>query len=110
LYVAICPVQWAISASSVDHGARPRPDPGHHLLPVFRSLGTPITCASCTPGWRVQELLDLARVDVLAAADDHVLDAPDDVDVALVVHRREVAGVHPAGGVDGVRASASLSQ
>ena len=36
----------------------------------------------------VEELLDLARVDVLAAADDHVLDPADDVDVALVVHRR----------------------
>src|SRR6266498_3159839 len=34
---------------------------------------------------RVQELLDLARVDVLAAADDHVLDSADDVDVPLVV-------------------------
>ena len=47
-----------------------------------------------------QELLDLARVDVLAAADDHVLDAADDVGVAVVVHHRQVAGVHPAGAVD----------
>ena len=45
----------------------------------------------------VEELLDLARIDVLAAADHHVLDAADDVAVALVVHGREVAGVHPAG-------------
>jgi hypothetical protein len=52
---------------------------------------------------RVEELLDLARVDVLAAADDHVLDAPDDVHVALVVHRREVARVHPARRVDRLR-------
>ena len=50
----------------------------------------------------VEELLDLARIDVLAAADDHVLEAADDVDVALLVHRREVAGVHPAGLVDGL--------
>src|SRR5574337_62687 len=48
----------------------------------------------------VQELLDLARVDVLAAADHHVLDAADDVDVALGVHRREIAGVQPAVLVD----------
>ena len=51
-------------------------------------------------GVGVEELLDLARVDVLAAADHHVLDAADDVAVALVVDHREVTGVHPAAGVD----------
>ena len=50
----------------------------------------------------VQEFLDLARIDVLAAADNHVLDAPDDVDVALVVHGRQVPSVHPARGIDGL--------
>ncbi len=49
-----------------------------------------------------QELLDLARIHVLAAADDHVLVAPDDLHVALVVHGRQVAGVHPARAVDGL--------
>src|SRR3712207_8481082 len=49
------------------------------------------------------ELLDLARVHVLPAADDHVLDAADDVEVAGVVHDGEVAGVHPAGGVEDLR-------
>src|SRR5947208_1174774 len=38
----------------------------------------------------VQELLDLARIDVLAAPDHHVLEPADDVDVARIVHRREV--------------------
>ncbi len=47
-----------------------------------------------------QEILELARIDVLAAPDDHVLDAADDVAVAVVGHRGEVAGVHPAIGVD----------
>src|SRR4029453_8803626 len=37
-------------------------------------------------GMREQQLLDLARVDVLAAADDHVLDSPDDPAVAVGVH------------------------
>ena len=50
----------------------------------------------------VQELFDLARIDVLAAANHHVLQATDDVDVALVVHRGQIPGVHPAGGIDGV--------
>src|ERR1700733_14117568 len=51
-------------------------------------------------GVAIQELLDLARVHVLAAADHHVLDAADDVAVAVSVHRGEVAGMHPAGRVD----------
>ena len=51
----------------------------------------------------VEELLDLARIDVLAAADHHVLDAADDGAIALVVDGREVAGVHPAGAVDRLR-------
>src|SRR5256885_9170880 len=48
----------------------------------------------------VEEFLDLARIDVLAPADDHVLDPADDVDVAVRIHRREVARVHPPRGVD----------
>ncbi len=44
----------------------------------------------------VEILLDLARIEVLAAADHHVLDAADDVAVALVVDGGEIAGVHPA--------------
>lgn len=49
-----------------------------------------------------EELLQFARIDVLAAADDHVLAAPDDPHVAVVVHHRQVAGVHPARRVDGL--------
>src|SRR5690242_15386384 len=48
----------------------------------------------------VQELLDLARIEVLPAADHHVLDTADDVAVAVRIDRGEVAGVHPAGLVD----------
>ena len=43
----------------------------------------------------VEELLHLARVDVLAPADHHVLDPAGDLHVAVVAHHREVAGVHP---------------
>ncbi|MNS01806.1 hypothetical protein D3C72_330970 [compost metagenome] len=38
----------------------------------------------------------LAGIHVLATADDHVLEAVDDVDVTLLVHVGAVAGVHPA--------------
>ena len=44
----------------------------------------------------VYELLDLAWVYVLAHADDHILDAVDDVDVAVGVGPHDVARVQPA--------------
>jgi hypothetical protein len=50
----------------------------------------------------VQELLDLTRVHVLAAADHHVLDAPDDCAVPVVPHDGQISGVHPAFFVDGL--------
>src|SRR5262249_36918853 len=46
--------------------------------------------------------LDLARIDVLAAADDHVLDPADDIAIALGIDGGEVAGMHPAPGIDGL--------
>ena len=49
----------------------------------------------------VEHLLDVGRVDVLAAADDHVLDAVDDVGIAVVVEIAEVAAVQPAAGQRG---------
>ena len=47
----------------------------------------------------VEVFLDLARIDVFAAADDHVLDAADDVAVAVGIEGGQIAGVHPAGAV-----------
>ena len=51
-------------------------------------------------GWFDEPLLDLDAVDVLAAADDHVLLAVGDEEEALVVEVADVAGVEPAVGVD----------
>src|SRR5262245_31459913 len=51
----------------------------------------------------VQEFLDLPRIDVLTAPDHHVLDAADDVAVAVAVDRGEIAGMHPAAGIDRLR-------
>ena len=44
---------------------------------------------------RLERRLDLLGVDVLAAADDHVLDAVDDPQVAVRVEDADVAGVQP---------------
>src|SRR6516164_2250545 len=49
-----------------------------------------------------QEPLDLGRVGVEPADDEHVLLAADDLQVAAVVDRAEVTGVQPAVGVDGL--------
>ena len=46
----------------------------------------------------VQHLLDLDRGNVLAAGDDDVLRAVLDLDIAVGVHDREVAGMEPAAG------------
>src|SRR3954453_2968745 len=43
----------------------------------------------------VEDLLDLARVDVVAAADDQVLLAVDDEEAAVLVDPRHVAAVEP---------------
>ena len=44
----------------------------------------------------VHDAFDLSRVDVLAAADDHVLEPPDDRIAAVGVADRQIAGVEPA--------------
>src|SRR6185503_11567015 len=75
--------------------------PRHHFLPVLVARHADDLHVE-HGGMRVEIFLDLARVHILAAADDHVLDAADDVDVAVLVGGGEVAGVHPAAGVDRV--------
>ena len=44
----------------------------------------------------VEDVLDLDAVDVLAAADQHVLGPVDDEEEAFLVDPRQVAGAHPA--------------
>ena len=95
------PRQNSRSASGVDGRPRAQLDPRHQLLAVA-VVGHADHLDVLDVGVGVEELLDLPRVHVLAAADHHVLDPPDDVHVAVVGHHGEVAGVHPAVGVDGL--------
>ncbi len=76
-------------------------DPCHDLLAVLH-VGNADDLDITNLRMAVEELLDLTGIDVLPSPDDHVLDSPDNLDVALVVHLCEVAGVHPAIGVDGL--------
>src|SRR5262249_62052336 len=45
---------------------------------------------------RVENLLDLARKELLTAAVDHLLEPPDDAHVARAVYDAEIAGAEPA--------------
>ena len=44
----------------------------------------------------VEHLLDFARIDVLAAGDDHVVDAAAKIEEAFAVPADEIAGIEPA--------------
>ena len=48
----------------------------------------------------VEKFFDLARIDILTAADQHVLQPACDVAIAFLVHDRQVSAMHPAIGVD----------
>ena len=74
--------------------ARPRLQDGDHpLAPLL--VGQPDHGAVLHAGMRHQRPLDLGRVDVEAAADDHVLGPVDEVQEVVVVEVADVAGVVP---------------
>ena len=52
-------------------------------------------------GMGMEEVLHLARVDVLTTANDGIFGPPLEAEVAVGVHDGEIAGVQPALGVDG---------
>src|SRR6185369_3569392 len=69
-------------------------DGGHYLFAVF-AVRYAVNLDIGDFGVGVEEFFYFARVDVLSATDDHVLDAPGDLAVAVLVHDGEVAGVQP---------------
>src|SRR6516225_4696824 len=79
--------------------ARAQLDPGANLLAIA-IVGDTDHLHVLDLRMAVEKFLDLARIDVFAAADDHVLDAADDVAIALGVDSGEVAGMHPARRID----------
>ena len=54
-------------------------------------------------GHGTEEILDLLRRDVFAAADDEILETSGDIVVAVLVHASNVAGMKPAVLVDALR-------
>ena len=76
-------------------------DPGDDFFTVARARNADHLHIS-NSGVSEEEFFQLTRVNVLTTTDDHVLVAPDDADVTLFVHARQVAGVHPTVPIDGV--------
>src|SRR5579859_2745131 len=74
-------------------------DPGADLLAVF-GIGHANDLDIADFGVTIKELLNLAGIDIFAPTDHHVLDAPDNVDIAILIHGRQVAGMHPARPID----------
>src|SRR3984893_9346903 len=79
----------------IEYGTVPQHDHGMHAFtPAL--VGYADDRAHLDLGQLRDHVLDFCRVDVLAAADDHVLDTVDDVDVAVGVHATSIAGMHPS--------------
>ena len=97
----------AFQVVGLERGAVLEHDPGGDGLAVL-GIGKPRDGHFGDGGMVMQELFDLGRIDVLAAADDQLLASADDAEVAVVAAPGQVAGVQPAGGVDGVRVAAGL--
>ena len=74
---------------------------GHYFLAVFL-IGNAYYLHVLDRRMSVYELLDLLGVDVLAAADYHILETAGDSEVALLVVGCEVARVKPAVLVNGI--------
>src|SRR5882724_11007903 len=51
---------------------------------------------------RIEDSLDLGRIDVEAGSDNHFLGAADDIE-AIAVEAREIAGAEPALAIDRLR-------
>ena len=86
----------AISSSGGHRGAvGERHERDHLLAERGRPAGRPPP-AIATAGCSQQHVLDVARVDVVAAPDDQVLHPVDDGEVSVGVEAADVAGVEPA--------------
>ena len=76
-------------------------DPSHDFFTVF-GVGDAHNLHVCHGWMGEKELFQLAWVNILTTANDHVLVAPHNPHIALLIHLRQVPGVHPAFAVDGI--------
>src|SRR6266404_9848680 len=78
-----------------------RPDPRAEFLAVA-VVGDAENLHVLNLGMAVEKLLDLARVEVFAAVDHHVLGTADDVAITLRIDDGDIAGMHPAIGIEDI--------
>ena len=78
------------SASSALSPSRSDDEGGDRLAPDV--VGNPTTATWAHARVRGEHVLDLARIDVVAAGDDHVGGAVDQSEIALLVEAADVAG------------------
>jgi len=69
-----------------------------HFAPV--AIRNPDDRSSHDGGMGVENVLDLAGIDILAAADDHVLAPALNAAISVLVETPQIAGVKPAFGID----------
>src|SRR6476646_8141289 len=74
-------------------------DQGTELFAIFRVRNAE-NLDVLNIGVPIQIFLDFARIEVLATADDHVLDASNDAAISIVVDGRQIARMHPASRID----------
>src|SRR5712691_10328590 len=53
-------------------------------------------------GMANEEFLDLAWIDILTAANDHILEAANNVDIALCIHCCQVPAMQPTIAINGL--------
>ena len=86
----------------------PKLDPHRHLLPKL-FIGHAKDLGLLDGRMGVEELLHFLRINVLTAANDHVLQAADDLHVAFLIHDRELAAVEPPRLIDGFRGALCIA-
>src|SRR6516164_1855057 len=69
--------------------------PGHHCFAILVVRDADYLHIADTRAG-IEKLFDLARIDILSAADNHVFNATGDPAVAVLVHDSEVSAVQPA--------------
>ena len=90
---ARCSRVWSRSPA-VGFAARTQDDAGDDVLTQHRIVDAEHGHL-VDGGVECHRMLDVGRVDVVAASDDDVLASPDDVEVAVLVDPAEVAGQEP---------------
>src|SRR5210317_864078 len=76
-------------------------NPAGHLFTV-KLVGNTKHCQRGNFWVGKEAILDLSRIDILAATDNHLFQAPSDLDIPIGIHGAQISGMQPAGFIDGL--------